>query len=145
MTSLGRGGIAIRQMNEVHVDFEDDEFKGQNIASLHNHPPSAFSPPSGKNFGILARDFEDYELITSKDWFWILKAKGIHVKLLVEFNVASIELFKLAKDYSNNFNLNNDMIEDICDVVYGELLSKYINDKNINDIQLIKRTYNYDY
>lgn len=53
---------------------------------------------------------------------------------------ASFILFKLAKDYSNNFDLSRDMIEDICDVVYGDLLSKYIN-----DIQLIKRMYGHDY
>ena len=63
---------------------------------------------------------------------------------LVEFNVASIELFKLARNYSNNFDLSEDLIEDICDEIYGDLLSKYINDKNINDIQLIKRMYNHD-
>lgn len=133
------------EMNEVQIDFADGEFEGHNVASLHNHPISAFSPPSGKNFGILTRDFEDYELIAGKDWFWIFKAKGNHDEFLVEFNVASIELFKLAKDYSNNFDLSRDMIEDICDVVYGDLLSKYINDKNINDIQLIKRMYGHDY
>lgn len=31
------------------------------------------------------------------------------------------------------------MIEDICDVVYGDLLSKYINDKNMDDMQLTKK------
>lgn len=133
------------EMNEVQIDFEDGEFDGHNIASLHNHPISAFSPPSGKNFGILKRDFEDYELIAGKDWFWVFKAKGNHDELLVEFNVASIKLFNLAREYTNNFDLSEDMIEDICDVVYGDLLSKYINDKNINDIQLIKRMYNHDY
>lgn len=52
---------------------------------------------------------------------------------------ASFILFKLAKDYSNNFDLSRDMIEDICDVVYGDLLSKYINDKNMDDMQLTKK------
>ena len=133
------------EINEVKIDFEDGEFEGHNVASLHNHPISAFSPPSGKNFGILTRDFEDYELIAGKDWFWIFKAKGNHDELLVEFNIASIKLFNLVRKYSNNFNLNVDMIEDICDVVYGDLLSKYITDKNINGIQLIKRMYGHDY
>lgn len=132
------------EMNKVQIDFEDGEFEGHNVASLHNHPISAFSPPSGKNFGILKRDFEDYELISGKDWFWIFKAKGNHGEYLVKFNVASIELFKLARNYSNNFDLSGGQIEDICDEIYGDLLSKYINDKNINDIQLIKRMYNHD-
>lgn len=132
------------EMNKVQIDFEDGEFDGHNVASLHNHPSSAFSPPSGKNFGILKRDFEDYGLIAGKDWFWIFKAKGNHEGFLVEFNVASIELFKLARNYSNNFDLSENLIEDICDEIYGDLLSKYINDKNINDIQLIKRMYNHD-
>ena len=59
-------------------------------------------------------------------------------------NLMSIELFKLARNYSNNFDLSGGQIEDICDEIYGDLLSKYINDKNINDIQLIKRMYNHD-
>ena len=33
--------------------FEDGEFDGKNVASIHNHPADVFSPPSGKNFGIL--------------------------------------------------------------------------------------------
>lgn len=49
-----------------------------NIASIHNHPSSVYSPPSDKNFGILMRTFEDYELIASAKELWILKAKGVN-------------------------------------------------------------------
>ena len=36
------------EMNKVQIDFEDGEFEGHNVASLHNHPISAFSPPPVK-------------------------------------------------------------------------------------------------
>lgn len=61
--------------DSVELTFDDEEFKGYNVASLHNHPAGVFSPPSAKNFGILGRAFEDYELIASRDGFWIFKAE----------------------------------------------------------------------
>lgn len=74
----------------------------------------------------MKRDFEDYELISRKDWFWIFKTKGKHDEFLVEFNIASIEFFKLARNYSGNFDLNDNLIEDICDEIYGDLLSNIL-------------------
>ena len=64
--------------NNVKLNFEENEFKKCNIASIHNHPSSVYSPPSDKNFGILMRTFEDYELIASAKELWILKAKGVN-------------------------------------------------------------------
>ena len=61
----------------VSFDFEDGEFEGYQVASIHNHPEDVYSPPSGKNFGILVRNFEDYELIASVNELWILKAKEV--------------------------------------------------------------------
>ena len=52
--------------SDVSINFDDDEFKDNHVASIHNHPEDVFSPPSGKNFGILTRCFEDYELIAEE-------------------------------------------------------------------------------
>ena len=58
-----------------------DEFEDNYVASIHNHPSIVYSPPSGKNFGILLRDFEDYELVVGPNELWVLKAKGIFALL----------------------------------------------------------------
>ena len=49
--------------NNVKMNFDECEFDGYHVASIHNHPANVFSPCSGKNFGILMRSFEDYELV----------------------------------------------------------------------------------
>ena len=82
-------GCAMGDVDKVKINFSDGEFEGHQVASIHNHPSNVFSPPSAKNFGILKRDFEDYELIASHDALWILKAKGVYDDLINEFNVAS--------------------------------------------------------
>lgn len=133
------------KVNTVVIVFEKDEFEDKNIASIHNHPDVVFSPPSGKNFGILMRNFEDYELIVGKSGLWILKAKCVSERLMIEFNVASIELFKSAQDQANIIYSDEYLVDEFCDMLYGELLSKYINDKNLKYIQLTKKEYNHDY
>ena len=73
--------------DNVKVKFEDGEFKGKHVASIHNHPLNVISPPSGRNFGILLREFEDYELIASNKELWILKAKTVDRQLAMEINL----------------------------------------------------------
>ena len=136
---------AIGKLDEVILNFDRDEFRGKHIASIHNHPPSVFSPPSAKNFGILMRNFEDFELIASKNELWIFKSKCVDEKLMLEFNVASIELFNSAWQQANTLDLNENLTDDYCDFLYGMFISKYINDKNINDIQLTKKEYYHDH
>ena len=41
--------------------------------------------------------------------------------------------------------LNQEEIDDKCDEQYGNLLSKYISDKNISKIQLEKKEYNHEF
>ena len=53
----------IGSKSNVKIIFEDDEFKGRHVASIHNHTKDMYTPPSDKNFGIFSRDWEDYELI----------------------------------------------------------------------------------
>ena len=127
------------KVNTVVIVFEKDEFLGKNVASIHNHPDEVFSPPSGKNFGILMRDFEEYELIVAKRGLWILKAKCVSERLMIELNVASIELFKSARDQANMIYSDEYMVDEFCYMLYGDFLSKYINDKKIKYIQLTKK------
>lgn len=130
--------------SDVSIDFEDDEFKDKHVASIHNHPKDVFSPPSGKNFGILTRCFEDYELIAGFEHFWILKAKGVHEDLIFEVKFVSKLLFRAAFEDSKLKHEDWDEVNDECGEAYGNQLSNYINNKNINDIQLTKKEYKYD-
>lgn len=79
--------------DNVSVTFEEGEFDRHSVASIHNHPKNVLSPPSGLNFNILTRDFEDYELIAGFEYFWILKAKGVHENLVAQMNIASDTFF----------------------------------------------------
>ena len=122
----------------VNLDFEDDEYEGCHVASIHNHPKDVLSPPSGKNFGILMRDFEDYELIVGFEFFWIFKAKGIHEDLLYPFNMFSDAAYIFSFRYCSNRCSDVGIIDKMHDILYGNELLKYINNKNIKDIQLTK-------
>lgn len=51
--------------------------EGLKIQSLH------------KNFKNFKRKTEDYELIAGFEYFWILKAKGLHENLIKEVNMMS--------------------------------------------------------
>ena len=62
----------------------ESHFKGKNVASIYNHPKGFLSAPSGENFQILEMENEDYELICGYDEFWILEAKGVFDKEVVE-------------------------------------------------------------
>lgn len=70
---------------------------------------------------------------------WILKAKCVSERLMIEFNVASIQLFKSALNQANIMYQDEFSVNIVCDMMYGAFLLKYINDKNINHIQLIKK------
>ena len=129
------------QTNKVVIDFEDGEFEGHHIASIHNHPAiDSFSPPSGKNFNIFCRDFEDYELVVGRGELWVLKAKGIHENLIEDVRFSSLAFYMLA--LSRCANAESIMEKNKCeDSLYGDMLLNYINNKNINDIQLTKKEY----
>ena len=57
-------------------DYNGVHFKGKKIVSIHNHINGYYSFPSPDNFDILENDFEDYEIITSVNAFWIVEFKG---------------------------------------------------------------------
>ena len=132
-------GIGVE--NNVELDFEDGEFEGYHVASIHNHPKGVLSPPSGKNFGILQRNFEDYELMAGFESFWILKAKGVHENLIYSFNFFSDATYDFSFRYCSNRYNDVGIIAKMQDILYGNELLKYINNKNISDIQLTKLEY----
>lgn len=65
----GEEGKCIGDIDRIHLS-------GKNIASIHNHTKKYYSFPSPYNFNILTNDFEDYEIITSINSFWIVEFKG---------------------------------------------------------------------
>ena len=126
--------------DKVKIEFSEGEFEGFHVASIHNHPPGVYSPPSDKNFGILMRDFEDYELIVGQTGLWILKAKCVDFQLNFELKFSALQIMVSCQEFSKN-KYPYPKSDEICDIMYGVSLSNYINDKNINDIQLTKAEY----
>ena len=133
-----------RKKDNVELKFRNEEFEGYHVASIHNHPSDVMSPPSGENFGILFREFEDYELVVGGNNLWILKAYGENKDLARDLNNYSQFIFTYldigAEELYNNEELKNRFIE----LYYGDYLLNYINDKNLNDIQLTKKRYKND-
>lgn len=130
--------------DNVKLKFNDEEFKGKNIASLHNHPKNSFTPPSGKNFGIFLRKWKKFELIARNDGLWILEGKYLDEKLTKELQEESVKLFVSSLNYCLKKYSNKKEIDERCDYLYGARLSKYIKDKNMNGIQIAKKEYNHD-
>ena len=114
----------VEEIYEIH-------FKGKNVASIHNHPKGFLSAPSGKNFQILEIENEDYELICGYDEFWILEAKGVFDKEVVEEIRGKAKLF-----YFHSIHFENDESK-----VYCDSLLKYINNKIKININLSKVRY----
>ena len=127
--------------NNVVLNFNEDEFKGHHIASIHNHPENVYSPPSDKNFGILMRDFEDYELVASVNELWILKAKGKNPIMYMMLKMSAEVFLTSCQEYCDKLYSDSKKADEVCDKMYGTRLSNYINDKNIKNIQLTKREY----
>ena len=119
-------------VGEVSGVINLNTFKDRRVVSIHNHPRDFLSPPSYDNFELLKFDFEDYEIICSRDEFWIIEAKGI----LNERNINIIRknvklLYDAAIDYSKNDISANE--------IYGNNLLKYLKDKR--HIRLMKKEY----
>ena len=120
--------VATGEINEVKIRFKDGEFEGFNVASIHNHPQGVYSPPSDKNFTILMRDFEDYELIVGQSGLWILKAKGVDFQLNLDLKLSALMILNSCQEYTKN-KYPYPQSNKICDIMYGVMLSNYINDK----------------
>ena len=75
-----------------------------------------------------------------REGVWILKAKGFHRNIIEDVRKASVFSYIFTLTQCKHFEKVEKMNE--CeDSLYGGMLSKYITDKNINDIQLTKMEY----
>lgn len=131
----------IGSLNRVKLKFVEGEFEGHSVASIHNHPQSVYSPPSDKNFGILMRDFEDYELVVSIDELWVLKAKCVNPILHIDLKMSAEYILDSCQEYCTKLYSNNKKADEVCNIMYGTSLLNYINDKNIKNTQLTKKKY----
>lgn len=117
-------------------EFNSEYFEGRHIASVHSHPRGYYSFPSPDNFDILENDFEDYEIITSVNAFWIVEFKG-SVGDTVRKNFQTnlwIELNKLEKDIKIRDNNEFNIAHNIENAGSSYLLNHV--DKNIENIEL---------
>ena len=128
-------------LSNVEIDIFEEDIEGKHIASIHNHPNDVFSPPSSKNFKIFNRSFEDYELVVGRDGLWILKAKGVYKDLFNEMNIASELMFSSAFNHCAGRYNNNQTINKMCDIRYGNQLLKYVNGKMIENVELSRKEY----
>ena len=76
------------------------------------------------------REFEDYELIVGDSGLRILKAKGINFNLNLDLKYSALMILDSCQEYSIK-RYPPSKANDICDVMYGTMLSNYINDKNL--------------
>ena len=127
--------------NNVKITFEDGEFEGHHVASIHNHSKYSLSAPSGINFGIFDRPFEDYELVAGFSSFWILEAKGVYKGLSFLLNICSDDIADSCLELCVSRYSDDEIINKMHDIIYGSELLKYINDKIIYGIQLTKKEY----
>ncbi len=127
--------------DNVKITFEEDEFEGHHVASIHNHSKDSLSAPSSINFGIFDRSFEDYELVAGFSSFWILKAKGVYDNLSNTVNISSAYISNYCLELCASRYSDDELIDKMHDIKYGSELLKYINDKIIYDIQLTKKEY----
>lgn len=130
--------------NNVEIQYNDDEFNGRHVASIHNHTKDMYTPPSDKNFGIFSRDWEEYELIAARNCLWILEGKLKNETLTFELKMNSRILFNMTLDYFAERYSTEKEKNDKIDEEYGNLLKNYINNKSINKLQLLKREYSND-
>lgn len=126
--------------DNVKIEYSIGDFEGKHIASIHNHHIGLLSSPSGKNFGILERDFEDYELIASSNELWIFKAIGTFKGLTLELRTYSDILFKSLQVHCSLYYSLKDASNKI-DEQYGKQLSEYINNKKEKNLKLTKVRY----
>ncbi len=111
-----------------------------NIASIHNHPIQYGSPPSGKNFEMLGFDFEEFELISSKNELWILESRErvFSAEEINEIRRTANNYFDLVYDEVNLEFEKGYMVMDNLEKVYGDLLLDYLNN-NFENVKLTRR------
>ncbi|WP_405267104.1 hypothetical protein [Methanobrevibacter sp.] len=132
------------ELGECKIDWYNIHLKGRNIVSIHNHTKNYYSFPSPDNFDILENDFEDYEIITSVNAFWIIEFKGaieeemrydFQNRLSLYFNKLDIEIKLKYQDYVTIRKMTERMI--------SEYLLNDI-DKKLDGITLVFNKRRYD-
>lgn len=123
--------------------FDEIYLVDRHVASIHSHTKDLYSFPSLDNFDILENSFEDFEIITSVDAFWIIEFKGTISKIsrrrfqqcLREDMYMTIESIKYWGE--DGFRIRN-----VTENIIGNYLLNEINNEiqGINLI-LIKRRY----
>lgn len=86
--------------NEVKGIIYPYLLKNMHIASIHNHPVQYGSPPPGKNFEMLGLEFEEFELIFSREELWILESRE---QIFVEEEIKKIR--NIVDSYYNSIIL----------------------------------------
>lgn len=126
--------------NKVEGDIYASLLRGMHIASAHNHPVQYGSPPFGKNFQMLCLEFEEYELIFSKNELWILDS---HEEVFDEGYIDEIRekldnYFDSAfDDYSKEFDEGFLVLDNVSND-YGNFLLIYLTNE-LNSIKLTRR------
>ena len=103
-----------------------DTFKNRKVVTIHNHPEDFLSPPSYDNFELLKYDFEDYEIICSKEEFWIIEAKGIlnpNDRYLIQELIFEIYT-NVLEQFPDSFDEQNEL--------YGDFLLEFIEENCVN-------------
>lgn len=118
------------ESNEIYGNVDEEVFVGKHVATIHNHPKLYESALSSENFQILELEFEEYELVSSRNALWILKSK----EMLPEKDIIEIKnSITTLNDYSKMQSHDNERI-------YEELLLDYINNVGFN-IELTRRLF----
>ncbi|WP_406533860.1 hypothetical protein [Methanobrevibacter sp.] len=118
------------ESNEIYGNVDEEVFVGKHVATIHNHPKLYESALSSENFQILELEFEEYELVSSRNALWILKSK----EMLPEKDIIEIKnSITTLNDYSKMQSHDNERI-------YEELLLDYINNVRFN-IELTRRLF----
>ena len=125
--------------DELNAVIYPECLRDMNIASIHNHPPNYYSPPSGKNFEMLSKEFEEYEIISARNELWILESKEMifDEEKISEIRKNADESFESYFEEINVGLKEGYRVIDNVDRNYGIFLLKYLN-KEFDNIKLMK-------
>ena len=132
------------KVGESGGGFDRRNFERRHIASLHSHPIGYYSFPSPENFDILENEFEDYEIITSIDAFWIVEFKySVEKEVRENFQFDLGNEIERIQNYSLIFFETSDEIDYFRELMVGTYLLEEIDNKiNGFDLLLIKKEIN---
>ena len=126
------------ETDKVKSEVFPDVLKSMHIASAHNHPIQYCSPPSGKNFQMLGFEFEEFELIFSKNELWILESRQVIIpdNEIEEIREKADEYFNACVENANQDFEKGYLLISNLERCYGDRLLSYIN---FETISLVRR------